>query len=124
MSDRSGLGARPFPPCSLSTDNPLQIGAIAGPPAALAAAGEIGERLAASRPRPASGSCREAVLNSPAHGHDRLSGLAAAILGATGAVVFGGAGAIFVTMIWAWYFPELRRAKSFEPAALKREVST
>ena len=52
------------------------------------------------------------------------SGLAAAILGATGAVVFGGAGAIFVTMIWAWYFPELRRAKSFEPAALKREVST
>ena len=52
------------------------------------------------------------------------SGLAAAILGATGAVVFGGAGAIFVTLIWAWYFPELRRAKSFEPAALKREVST
>ncbi|PLK23571.1 MFS transporter [Porphyrobacter sp. TH134] len=52
------------------------------------------------------------------------SGLAAAILGATGAVVFGGAGAIFVTMVWAWYFPELRRANSFEPAALKREVST
>ena len=52
------------------------------------------------------------------------SGLAAAVLGATGAVVFGGAGAIFVTLIWAWYFPELRRAKSFEPAALKREVST
>ena len=52
------------------------------------------------------------------------SGLAAAILGATGAVVFGGAGAIVVTLVWAWYFPELRRAKSFEPAALKREVST
>ncbi len=52
------------------------------------------------------------------------SGLAAAVLGATGAVVFGGAGAIFVTLIWAWYFPELRRAKSFEPQALKREVST
>lgn len=52
------------------------------------------------------------------------SGLAAAILGATGAVVFGGAGAIFVTLVWAWYFPELRRAKSFEPQALKREVST
>lgn len=52
------------------------------------------------------------------------SGLAAAILGATGAVVFGGAGAIFVTLVWAWYFPELRRARSFEPAALKREVST
>lgn len=52
------------------------------------------------------------------------SGLAAAILGATGAVVFGGAGAIFVTLIWAWYFPELRRASSFEPASLKREVTT
>ncbi len=52
------------------------------------------------------------------------SGLAAAILGATGAVVFGGAGAIVVTLVWAWYFPELRRARSFEPQALKREVST
>ncbi len=52
------------------------------------------------------------------------SGVAAAILGATGAVVFGGAGAIFVTLVWAWYFPELRRARSFEPAALKREVTT
>ncbi|PKP91380.1 MAG: MFS transporter [Alphaproteobacteria bacterium HGW-Alphaproteobacteria-14] len=52
------------------------------------------------------------------------SGVAAAILGATGAVVFGGAGAILVTLVWAWYFPELRRARSFEPAALKREVTT
>ncbi len=52
------------------------------------------------------------------------SGLAAALLGATGAVVFGGAGAIVVTLIWAWYFPELRRASSFEPQELKREVST
>lgn len=52
------------------------------------------------------------------------SGLAAALLGVTGAVVFGGAGAIFVTLVWAWYFPELRRANSFEPQALKREVTT
>jgi hypothetical protein len=52
------------------------------------------------------------------------SGLAAAVLGATGAVVFGGAGAIVVTLVWAWYFPELRRASSFEPQELKREVST
>lgn len=52
------------------------------------------------------------------------SGLAAALLGVTGAVVFGGAGALFVTLIWAWYFPELRRASSFEPQELKREVST
>jgi MFS family permease len=43
------------------------------------------------------------------------SGLAAAILGATGAVVFGGAGAIVVTALWAWLFPELRHAKTFDP---------
>ena len=41
------------------------------------------------------------------------SGLAAALLGATGAVVFGGAGAIVVTVAWAWLFPELPRARTF-----------
>lgn len=45
------------------------------------------------------------------------SGVAAAVLGATGAVVFGGAGAIVITAIWAWIFPELRRAKTFTPGA-------
>ncbi len=43
------------------------------------------------------------------------SGLAAALLGATGAVVFGGVGAIVVTALWAWIFPELMRAKTFAP---------
>ncbi|HUQ13549.1 MAG TPA: MFS transporter [Novosphingobium sp.] len=43
------------------------------------------------------------------------SGLAAALLGATGAVVFGGVGAIGVTLAWAAIFPELRRVKSFAP---------
>ncbi|OCC24570.1 MFS transporter [Croceicoccus estronivorus] len=43
------------------------------------------------------------------------SGVTAAFLGAVGAVVFGGAGAIIVTAIWAWLFPELLRAKTFEP---------
>ena len=43
------------------------------------------------------------------------SGVAAALLGATGAVVFGGAGAIVVTVLWAVLFPELRRAKTFAP---------
>ncbi len=43
------------------------------------------------------------------------SGVAAAILGVTGAVVFGGAGAIVITALWAWYFPELRRARTFAP---------
>jgi MFS family permease len=43
------------------------------------------------------------------------SGIAAALLGATGAVVFGGVGAIFVTAAWAWLFPELRNARTFAP---------
>ncbi len=43
------------------------------------------------------------------------SGVAAALLGATGAVVFGGAGAIVVTIAWAWLFPELRNARTFAP---------
>ena len=43
------------------------------------------------------------------------SGVAAALLGATSAVVFGGVGAIIVTVIWAITFPELRRAKTFAP---------
>lgn len=41
------------------------------------------------------------------------SGIAASLLGATGAVVFGGAGAIVVTLMWAWLFPEIRRARTF-----------
>jgi MFS family permease len=49
------------------------------------------------------------------------SGIAAALLGATGAVVFGGAGAIVVTVLWAWLFPELLRAKTFEPQFRQRE---
>lgn len=44
------------------------------------------------------------------------SGIAAALLGATGAVVFGGAGAIVITLIWAWRFPEIRRARTFAPS--------
>ncbi len=44
------------------------------------------------------------------------SGLAAALLGSpVGAVVFGGVGAILVTGLWAWLFPELRNARTFEP---------
>lgn len=43
------------------------------------------------------------------------SGVAAALLGATGAVVFGGTAAIVITAIWAWSFPEIRRARTFAP---------
>jgi predicted ABC-type sugar transport system permease subunit len=44
------------------------------------------------------------------------SGVAAALLGPVGAVVFGGIGAICVTMLWARLFPELRNARTFEPS--------
>jgi MFS family permease len=43
------------------------------------------------------------------------SGFAAALLGPVGAVVFGGAGAIMVTGLWTYLFPELRNARTFEP---------
>lgn len=43
------------------------------------------------------------------------SGIAAALLGPVGAVVFGGAGAIAVTGLYAYWFPELRRARTFDP---------
>ncbi|WP_425994627.1 MFS transporter [Caulobacter sp. DWR1-3-2b1] len=38
------------------------------------------------------------------------SGVAAWFLGPVGAVVFGGLGALGVTGLWAWLFPELRKA--------------
>jgi len=46
------------------------------------------------------------------------SGLAAGLLGATGAVAFGGVGAIVITAVWAWIFPELRKARTFAPTYL------
>jgi MFS family permease len=46
------------------------------------------------------------------------SGLAAGLLGAAGAVAFGGVGAIVVTAIWAVIFPELRKARTFAPTFL------
>ncbi len=45
------------------------------------------------------------------------SGVFAAVLGPVGAVVFGGAGAILVTAIWARLFPELKNARTFAPEA-------
>jgi MFS family permease len=43
------------------------------------------------------------------------SGLAAAALGPIGAVVFGGIAAIGIAVGWAYLFPELRRARTFDP---------
>lgn len=42
------------------------------------------------------------------------SGVAAWFLGPVGAVVFGGIGALGVTGLWAWMFPELRKADRLE----------
>jgi len=45
------------------------------------------------------------------------SGLAAQWFGAVPAVVLGGLGAVIVTVMWAWMFPELRRADSLARAS-------
>ena len=43
------------------------------------------------------------------------SGVMASLLGPVGAVVFGGVGAIAITIGWARLFPELQRARTFDP---------
>lgn len=45
------------------------------------------------------------------------SGFLASILGATGAVLVGGGGAVIVTLAWTFLFPALRRARTFDPPA-------
>jgi MFS family permease len=72
-------------------------------------------------------------LNTPDHMRGRVSaasglaisasnelgemraGAMAALIGPVSAVVVGGAAAVGVTALWSWLFPELRRAKTFEP---------
>lgn len=50
------------------------------------------------------------------------SGTAAALLhSAVAAVVFGGVGAILVTIAWAWIFPELKNARTFAPQYREKE---
>ncbi|NNC47397.1 MAG: MFS transporter [Sphingomonas sp.] len=46
---------------------------------------------------------------------DAESGLMAGLFGPTAAALIGGIGAISVVLIWNWKFPELRRAKTFDP---------
>lgn len=43
------------------------------------------------------------------------SGLAAALLGPMAAVAAGGAAAVAITGLWSYLFPELRRARTFDP---------
>jgi MFS family permease len=45
------------------------------------------------------------------------SGFLAALIGPVAAVVGGGVGAVLVTILWAKLFPELRRARTFDPPA-------
>jgi MFS family permease len=53
------------------------------------------------------------------------SGFLAALIGPVVAVVAGGIGAIAVTLLWARWFPELRRARTFDPPdELPREGAT
>ncbi len=52
------------------------------------------------------------------------SGMAAALLGPVTAVVAGGIGAIGVTALWAYIFPELKNARTFEPHYKDKEIST
>ncbi len=56
------------------------------------------------------------------------SGVSAAWLGPVGAVVVGGVGAVIVTILWAWWFPILRRADRFvapedgSPVAMETDI--
>ncbi|MES2096177.1 MAG: MFS transporter [Pseudomonadota bacterium] len=43
------------------------------------------------------------------------SGFLASILGPIGAVLVGGGGAIVVTILWTYLFPQLRNARTFDP---------
>jgi MFS family permease len=43
------------------------------------------------------------------------SGVAAALLGPVGAVVVGGGAAVVIAAGWSYLFPELRRARTFDP---------
>jgi hypothetical protein len=48
------------------------------------------------------------------------SGFLGAVIGPVPAVIAGGIGAIGVVLLWSWWFPELRLAKSFEASDLRR----
>jgi predicted MFS family arabinose efflux permease len=51
------------------------------------------------------------------------SGFLAALIGPVAAVLFGGAGAILITIWWARLFPELRHARTFDPPESFPEAS-
>jgi MFS family permease len=51
------------------------------------------------------------------------SGFLGALIGPVPAVIAGGFGAIAVVLLWSWWFPELRLAKSFDPPDLLQPQS-
>ena len=58
------------------------------------------------------------ISASNQHG-EAESGFLGAIIGPVPAVIAGGLGAMAVVLLWSWWFPELRLAKSFEPPDLR-----
>ena len=52
------------------------------------------------------------------------SGFLAALIGPVAAVVAGGVGTIMVAVLWARLFPEILRARTFDPPASLEEVSS
>jgi MFS family permease len=51
------------------------------------------------------------------------SGFLGALIGPVPAVIAGGFGAVAVVLLWSWWFPELRLAKSFDPPDLLQPQS-
>jgi hypothetical protein len=47
------------------------------------------------------------------------SGFVGALIGPVTSVIAGGFAAIAVVLLWAWWFPELRLAKSFDAPDLR-----
>src|SRR3954447_4661673 len=50
------------------------------------------------------------------------SGFLGALIGPVPAVIAGGVGALAVVFLWAWWFPELRLAKTFDPPDLRNSL--
>jgi MFS family permease len=48
------------------------------------------------------------------------SGFLGAVIGPVLSVIAGGVGALMVVVLWAWWFPELRLAKTFDEPDLRR----
>jgi MFS family permease len=51
------------------------------------------------------------------------SGFVGALIGPVTSVIAGGVGAIAVVLLWAWWFPELRLARRFEPPDLSASTA-